>query len=316
MKTRNRLAWFGGILMTLAVIGSLLGAAPASATTYATYHTTTGVSARTAPTAAPTGVYGAPAGAVIAVQCQVLGEPVGTYRNTLYFWVLYAGRYFYVPDAYTDSPHLAGQPPIAGIPMCGGATSTGAPLVWIGSPFRGTWPNAAGCAGAWFPSSNCSLPYVHHTPYGGDWGADLQNVAVGTPVVLYAAPHNSAVQVSAQVEFVRAACANGSIPSGGYRVTIAFYSGSTRIGTVIYSHINPSVREGAWISRWGTQLGTVGRYTSGGCWTAPHSHVELYSQRNYACYNRGWAPGQWMNPSNFIGFIGGNVASGPRRACA
>ena len=27
----------------------------------------------------------------------------------------------YVPDTWTDSPHLAGQPPITGIPMCGGS---------------------------------------------------------------------------------------------------------------------------------------------------------------------------------------------------
>jgi hypothetical protein len=35
----------------------------------------------------------------------------------------------YVPDTYTDSPHLAGQPPIAGIPMCGAAPAPATPTI-------------------------------------------------------------------------------------------------------------------------------------------------------------------------------------------
>lgn len=98
-----------------------LAANPASAAIYATYQVTTDVSARSTPTAAPTGVYGIPSGGSFGVQCQVIGEPVGPRGNTLYFYALYQGRSFYVPDTYTNSPHLAGQPPIAGIPMCGAA---------------------------------------------------------------------------------------------------------------------------------------------------------------------------------------------------
>jgi hypothetical protein len=315
VSRRYRYALIAVLLSFTGVLVSSGGTA--SATTYAVYHTTADVSARTSPTAAPGSGYGAPVGAAIAVQCQVIGQPVGPAGNTLYFWVIYAGRSFYVPDTWTDSPHLAGQPPIAGIPMCGTATApvSSAPLVWIGAPFHGTWPNTAGCAGAQYPSDQCSLPSVHHIVYLGDWAADLQSVATGTPVVLYAAPQDGRTAISAQVERITPACASQVVQYGGYRVTVGLFSGSTHIGEVTYAHINPSVSQGAWISRWGTQLGTIGSYTSNSCWNGPHTHVELYSQTNYACYNRGWAPGQWMNATNFIGFVGGNVASGPRQAC-
>jgi hypothetical protein len=34
----------------------------------------------------------------------------------------------------------------------------------------------------------------------------------------------------------------------------------------------------------------------------------MYSQNNYACYNRTWARREAMQPTNFIGFIGGAYA--------
>lgn len=207
-------------------------------------------------------------------------------------------------------------------PDVGVQGSTVDPAVWIGSPFRGTWPNTVGCAGASYPSSSCSLPSVHHivyyNPVGGyldDWAADFQSVSAGTSVYLYAAPNNTSLSISAQVETVRPACGSGVVSQGGYRVTVAFYNGSIRIGTATYAHINPSVSQGTWVSRWGTRLGTVGSYTRSSCWSAPHVHFELSSQHKYACYNKGWSPGQWMNASNFVGFIGGNYASSRRMPC-
>ncbi|MBB4910575.1 M23 family metallopeptidase [Actinophytocola algeriensis] len=187
-----------------------------------------------------------------------------------------------------------------------GFTSTAAaaePAVWVGSPLAATWPTGS------------SLPSQHHIPYNGDWSADLQSVRVGAPVVLYAAPQNGSTSVSARVEIVRPACASGVIADGGYRVTVGLFTGGTKIGSATYAHINPSVSQGATIPRWNTQLGVVGNYRSSSCWTGPHVHVELYSQHNYACYNRGWAPGQAMSPTNFIGFTGGAFASGQRAAC-
>jgi hypothetical protein len=181
--------------------------------------------------------------------------------------------------------------------------SAAEPAVWVGSPLSATWPTGS------------SLPSQHHIVYGGDWSADLQSVAVGAPVVLYAAPQDGQTAVNAVVEVVRPACASGVIADGGYRVTVGLFTGGTKIGTVTYAHVNPSVNQGATVSRWNTQLGVVGNYRSSSCWTGPHVHVEMYSQHNYACYNRGWAPGQAMNPTNFIGFTGGAYASAQRSAC-
>lgn len=200
--------------------------------------------------------------------------------------------------------------------------STADPAVWVGSPFNGNWPNSNGCPAA-YPSDTCSLPSVHrivyYNPVGGyldDWAADIgQGLPAGTGVYLYAAPQTGGLPISVKVETVGPACASGVIGYGGYRVTVAFYYYSTRIGTVTYAHINPALSQGSWISRWGTFLGTVGSYTGNSCWTGTHVHLEMSSQHNYACYNRGWAPGQYMNATNFIGFIGGNYASAPRQPC-
>ncbi len=200
--------------------------------------------------------------------------------------------------------------------------STADPAVWLGSPFSGNWPNSAGCAGAVYPSDQCSLPYVHHivyyNPVGNyldDWAADFQGVSAGVGVYLYAAPQTGGLPITAKVETVGPACADLNISHGGYRVTVAFYNGTTRIGTATYAHINPSVAQGSIIGRWGTLLGTVGSYIYSSCWQGPHVHFEMSSQHNYACYNRGWVPGQHMNPMNFVGFIGGNYASTRRQAC-
>ena len=124
MNLRHRLSTkVSAVALALAtVLGVLvLNASPANAAVYATYRVTTDVSARTTPTAAPGAGYGIPNGGSFGVQCQVIGQPVGPKGNTLYFWALYQGRSFYVPDTWTTSPHLAGQPPIAGIPMRGPA---------------------------------------------------------------------------------------------------------------------------------------------------------------------------------------------------
>ena len=208
-------------------------------------------------------------------------------------------------------------PQVTASPQASAATD---PAVWVGSPMNATWPNTDGCSGSgyMFPSATCSLPAVHHwLAYAplGDWAADLQHVAVGQPVVLYAAPQNTSLSVTAKVAAVGPACGSGVIAYGGYRVTVNLYTGSTYIGSVTYAHINPKVSQGQVISRWGTTLGTVGSYTSNSCWGGVHVHVQLYSAHNYACYNRGWHPGQQMYAKNFIGFIGGNYASGPRQAC-
>ena len=89
------------------------------------------------------------------------------------------------------------------------------------------------------------------------------------------------------------------------------------IGSATYAHVEPTVSEGAWINRWETQIGTVGGgyRTASGCWGGPHVHFQMYSEHNYACYNKDWHPSQWMGVHEFVGFVGGSYASGPRQAC-
>lgn len=199
--------------------------------------------------------------------------------------------------------------------------------VWVGSPINGTWAVWDGyCPGASYPSATCEWPSVHHTffwgmPYRGDWGVDL-HVGAGQGVILYAAPNDTSRTITAKVEQVRLACS--ALPGesyqqtynrGGNTVVVGIYEGSTRIGWVAYVHIVPSVSAGQWINRWGTQLGTVGSFTSNSCWTGVHLHVEMTNETNYSCYNKGWTSGQAMNRTNFIGFLGGAYRTAPRQPC-
>jgi hypothetical protein len=171
--SRFRFAWMA-IAVLLAVAGLTGIARPAMASTYAVYQTTSAVSARNSPTAPATSVYGAPVGASIDVQCQVIGQPVGPRNNTLYFWVLYAGRSFYVPDTWTNSPHHAGQPPIAGIPMCGSAA---APVPCWAASCTGKNPTTENCTAgnrylgnfnAWAPNDEvAAYVEIHHSDHCG-----------------------------------------------------------------------------------------------------------------------------------------------------
>lgn len=191
------------------------------------------------------------------------------------------------------------------------------PAVWVGAPFEGNWPGSDGCSGATFPSYSCSLPIVHWwlaspPAPAGDWAVDIRGATAGEAVYLYAAPQQEGVSITAKVEYVGAACQSAN---GGSQVRVAFYNGSTKVGRATYAHVVSSVSTGQTINRWGTKLGTVWSGSPSSCWTGPHVHFQLYSEANYACYNKGWRPGQVMHKSNFVGYTGGNFASGPRKAC-
>jgi len=227
-----------------------------------------------------------------------------------------------------------------------GASAADLPAVWIGSPVNGHWPTNE-YHGAWdcylstaYPSDRCSLPYAHHSfyygdKYLGDWAADLQGVTTSTPVKVFAAPENTALTITAKVANVTYACAARSgetsaqrLARGGRAVVVAFYNGSTKIGTAKYVHINPvsGITTGATIPRWNKTIGYPGSYKAGSCWGGVHVHFEMTSWLHYACYNKGYYPRptsstdlkhapSTIKESNFIGYIGGNYASGPRKMC-
>lgn len=204
------------------------------------------------------------------------------------------------------------------------------PEIWIGSPLsNSTWPNNDGCPAS-YPSYNCSQPYAHHTykygdPYVGDVGWDMQNVPYNAPVKVYAAPQDTRYNnsVVATVARVLPACATRSgesysqtIARGGYAVVVQFSINGTQVGTVKYVHLGSvSVRGGQTISRWGAQIGTVGTFPSNSCNTGRHLHMELMNFSKYACATRGFAPGQAVRETNFVGFIGGWRVSGPQQSC-
>jgi hypothetical protein len=221
------------------------------------------------------------------------------------------------------------------------------PAVWIGSPVEGHWPANEYKNGQWdcylsttYPSDSCSLPYAHHSfrygdPYVGDWAADLQGVSTSTPVKVFAAPQNTALSINARIENVKYACAArpgessaSRLARGGKAVVVGFYHGSTKIGTAKYVHIKPvsSVYPGKGIKRWNRIIGYPGNYTVNSCWGGVHVHFEMTSWVHYACYNKGYYPRPTsssalthapsiIHESNFLGFIGGNYASSPRKRC-
>lgn len=133
-RTGARLPVVGILLVALfSFLGLSVPAGVAHADTayYAVYHATDDISARLTPTGAPTNLIGIYRGQGFGVQCQTIGEPVGP-GNTLYFQTTWnvPGRgptTIYVPDTFTDSPHLAGQPALPGIPMCNGSVTASAP---------------------------------------------------------------------------------------------------------------------------------------------------------------------------------------------
>lgn len=312
------------LVLLMAVAGFMVAAQEkAAAAVHAVYQTTVGVSARSTPTAAPTGVYGIPAGASFGVECQTIGEPVGQYGNTLYFWTVYGGRGMYVPDTFTNSPHLAGQPPIAGIPMCGG-TPAPPPVgtgIWVGSPLAGTWG---------YGPDPSSIPLNGHHRFAkasptNDWSVDISSTGPNRDAYLYVAPSNSAYngRVTTVVSQVidDNACANGG---GGDLVTVQVRFDGATVGQVSYGHLdrNPNLRVGQTVGRWGTWLGRTA-YLSGGatggsrCWTGPHLHTELRASTNYACWNRGFGLGQAVGATNFIGFVSGpSTTPSYSRPCA
>lgn len=282
-----------------------------------TYHVTTDVGHRGAPTAAPDGTYGLPNGAAFGVECQVIGQPTGQHGNTLFFLADYAGRQMYVPDAYSDSPHLAGQPPIVGVPMCGssststtpppsGGTSGDAPLVWVGSPVTGTWdvPASAGGDGAaahhWLGNANDK----------GDFAIDLV-AGAGQPVVLYAAPQDGRTSITARVDQFGSSCARAaeaaaSSPSGSTQAANAWAQQRTPTST--------SARRSALASRLDAGEQCSGR--SGRTLVTPRAGPGRTSTRS--CSRRSTMPASTARsrsgrPSALLTSSASLVATSPRR---
>lgn len=185
----------------------------------------------------------------------------------------------------------------------GTASAAVDPEVWFGSPVGGSWNADA---------------RTHHFMTNardyGDWATDIK-VGAGVQVVLYAAPQNGGYNVTTKVEQVGPACSSGR--DGASMVAVGVYANGVKVGSIKYGHVRPSVSEGQWINRWGTSIGTVatGMTPNDLCWTGPHVHLEGFNVHNYSCFNRGYGIGSWLDPSNFVGFVGGARVGGYRQPC-
>ncbi len=226
-----------------------------------------------------------------------------------------------------------------GIPDCTPALTTGlgqvvAPtppppagtadtLIWVGSPVTGRWSD--GSAG----SNTYGLPTnpQHLLNYWGrgqtsDWVVDIPgrqgiNLA-GAQVKLFAAPNDPALnsQITARVLWKGGGCYGGY--EAGTAVRIGLFHGSAFVGDVTFNHlVNVTYNVNDVVPRWGTVIGTVGSFNSGSCWDGAHVHIEMYSDalNAFSCYNRTWAPGQNVDETNFIGFVGRTPANGVRQGC-
>ena len=194
--------------------------------------------------------------------------------------------------------------------------------VWVGMPFDGSWPSGANCDDAKHQSLDCTLPFAHWRPYGGDWAVDLLK-AKGTPVMLYVAPQIDSHTIRAKVVSVEKAC---SSRSGGKKVTIVIYRLTRGIyeelGSVVYAHLTTSLTAGTWItSLWGSELGTVFFTTPSQprCWYGPHVHMEFNNRFDRSCFSGAFEPSKEnltakptaYGAGDFLGFIGGDRIGNP-----
>lgn len=198
------------------------------------------------------------------------------------------------------------------------ATAGHLPAIWVGSPVVGNW----GLSGNW-----STVPPNHHmlvkADPDNDWSVDLTNIPSNNRgVFVYAAPSNSAYnnRVTARVTQIidDNACRYGG---GADMVTVGFYLDGALYGRATYAHLdrNPSLYQGMPIGRWGSWIGDVATWASGGpnCWTGPHVHFELRAESHYACWSRVYTyPGSPIaSRTNFLGFVSGPLSGYPSRAC-
>lgn len=189
------------------------------------------------------------------------------------------------------------------VTLQGTASAVVSPEAWAGSPVTGKW-NADARTHHWLGNAKDQ----------GDWASDITAPA-GTSVVVYVAPQKSGYTIMTRVDQIGAGCV--APRNGASFVTVGIYANGSRIGSITYGHVNPTVHVGQSVNRWGSVIGHVagGLPVNSACWTGPHVHLQMFNVHNYSCFNRGYKIGSTLRPTNFVGFAGGHRVSGPRQAC-
>jgi hypothetical protein len=212
-----------------------------------------------------------------------------------------------------------------------GAAGSPTTPIWVGAPYRGAYAGTNGRPTSSLPGRHASVYTVPGYSYVHDWAMDFYAPA-GTPVRLYAAPKNSALnsQITAKVLSVRATCASGRIADGGYVAFVGLYHSGTRVGSIAYAHVNPDFNgdgvtnstdigyRGS-LNRWGGYIGRVGAYSPNTCWqvnstSGHHVHLEFANVQNYSCY-RNLAAGSVISQSEYMGYLGGAFATARNKPC-
>ena len=286
-------------------------------------------------------------GTSVELICAEFGSSVGPHANTAWDYVRVvdgprAGTYGHLSEHWVNTPVGPGQH-VSGLPACGSGGPPPPPPpspggsaetpIWVGAPSDGYWPGSPNPSDA-KPNAHEPKYTISGKSYKGDWALDYYAVA-GTKLYVYAAPKDGTLgsAVTAQVVKVAPACGSGVIGDGGYAVQVGLFHSGVRVGVVVYAHVNPDfngdgvtnsadINFRGGISRWGGYLGTVGAYrrVSGGCWDVrttggQHVHMELSNERRYACYRPGMGDHAQLRTSNYLGYLGGNFASGRKAAC-
>ena len=314
---RRRAATAVLALATLLFVALGSGAANASLNVTVVNTGGDGVASRPGPHLSPTNGYGAPANAAVTALCWDWGDAVGPYNNRLWWQISYAGRVFWAADRYLSTPNVANQPP-AGQPQCNAApppppppppppAAGSLPALNVQPPFSGTWNRFGDVA-----------PPQHRPLFGGDGATDVY-AAAGTAVQVRAWPVSQQGAVQYKVVGIQNTCANAA-NQGGQAVRVEFYYNGVDVGWALYGHLDRlQVSVGQWVPH-GQTLGFLRQWSYNSCYAVSnangvHTHMEVYSNRNWACY--------LARPSNthldywgVIGRTGGNwPAEGGGAAC-
>lgn len=154
----------------------------------------------------------------------------------------------------------------------------------------------------------------HHTPFGGNWAADVAG-AVGRPV--YARFSNASGTVGLTVLETFEPCGSPYGGTAGVGVKVQVSVDGVTLGVVNYLHLADMHPVGVIAN--GAQIGTMSAGTTAanpdeGCWTGPHVHVEPRNTSGYSCF-QATPLNSPVGASSRLGVIGGASANGPNQLC-